>query len=149
MCYVSSTLSYQIAKINNDTLDIIAIDSGNYRLIGLYKPFKLPVGITNKIYFNSIIDCLSSLTSTNRQLVIGGDFNVNLAKTSWELDQLDNWSINAGLSQMVDKTNVTRVRIVSIDGNVRLESSAIDHVYTNVSKATLSFESSISDHLHL
>lgn len=65
-------------------------------------------------------------------------------KKSANLNDLDNWSIQAGLTQLV--TSETRQRLVQTSSGPRVESSAIDHVYTNVKIWNLNIEPSVSDH---
>jgi len=148
-CYIKSSINYKIIKIADETLDIIAIETKQDRLVGVYKGFKLPTGKDRVSFFDSIVATLVSVSKTNKLLTVGGDFNVDLLTPSANLAELERWSINRGLTQLVDK--VTRERVVQLTAQtVRVEQSAIDHVYTNTD-LKLTIQSSISDHssLHL
>jgi hypothetical protein len=149
MCYVWNGLKHKKVKITDGTLDILAIDVGNSRFGGVYVPFKRPDGITRSQFFQKVMTELNKLTQTEKDIMIGGDFNVDLNKPSKALDELENWSLNSGLNNLIGKNDVTRLRLVSNENINRLETSAIDHVYTNFSNAQILLESSISDHFLL
>jgi hypothetical protein len=132
-------------KIKNDKVDIIAVETNFDRIVGLYRGFKLPPGATRVSFFDSIICQLKLLSKTCKKLTIGGDFNVDLFKPSSNLSDLDNWSLDAGLDQLVREN--TRQRLVHVSGGeTRVESSAIDHVYTNAKNWKLKIIESVSDH---
>jgi hypothetical protein len=135
--------------VSNAKLDITVIEVGNCRFVGVYIPFKLPEGITRTQFFKQIIAELANLSSTDKELMIGGDFNVDLNKPSSALDELENWALNSGLVNLVEKNVITRMRIVSTDSISRLETSTIDHIYTNFQKVDIKLENSISDHVFL
>jgi len=143
-CYIKSNISYKVVPIKDHDLDIIAIETRFERVIGLYRGFKLPTGKSRTSFFDTILESLKNLVKTTKLVTIGGDFNVDLFTKSANLNDLDNWSIRAGLDQLVDSE--TRQRLVNTDTGQRLESSAIDHVYTNVKEWKLTIEPSISDH---
>ncbi len=138
-CYVHSTLRYKQVKIK-ENLDVIALDIENYRIIGLYRPFKLPTNTNRVSFFHSFIECLTDLSRTGRNIIVGGDLNVDLHKRSANLDHLHNWSTEFGLDQLV--SNYTWRRIVLGE----IQTSAIDHLYTNDPKIQLKQLCSISDH---
>jgi hypothetical protein len=99
----------------------------------------LPSGTKPISFFHSIVKNLERLSNTDKKLIVGSDFNVNLFKRSSNLNDLQKWSIKAGLHQLV-KSNTWR-RIVS--GTVL--TSAIDHVYT-IDICKIKLIPSISDH---
>jgi exonuclease III len=138
-CYIHNTIRYKRVKID-DKIDMIALDIEDFRVIGLYRPFKLPPNSNRIPFFQSIIQNLYKLASTDRQLVIGGDFNVDLDKKSSNLSDLQNWSIKSGLQQLVVKKAWQRV----VSGTV--QTSSIDHVYTNNLNISLTQVPSVSDH---
>jgi exonuclease III len=138
-CYVHVTIRYRQVEIKEE-LDMVALDIENSRLIGLYKPFKLPANTNRVSFFHSIIKCLNDLSRTNRTLIIGGDFNVDLGKKSSNLDLLQNWSTEFGLEQLVK--NFTWRRVVLDE----IQQSAIDHIYTNDPKIVINHLQSVSDH---
>ena len=49
-CYIHNSIKYKQLAIQ-DNLDIIALDIGAYRLIGVYKGFWLPAGHTKVLQF--------------------------------------------------------------------------------------------------
>jgi len=148
MCYARSNLPFKLVRIQDSDLEVIALDIGNQRIVGLYKPFKLKEGVKMVDYFNRIMKCLGDLSKTDKIVTVGGDFNVDLNKPSPSLDKLEEWSIQSGLDNLVDKSMITRLRVVTLTDTIRVETSAIDHVYTS-DNYFLKLEPSISDHLFL
>jgi len=147
LCYVRTGFKMKILKVD-PRLDMVALDIGNCRFVGVYKGFKRPDQLTRQEFFDLHIRELKKLSRVNKQLMIGGDFNVDLFRDSRELDDLDEWSIEAGLLQLVE--HETRWRSVTMsDGTVRVEKSAIDHIYSNIENCKLEMSNSISDHLIL
>ena len=143
-CYINSSIKYSRLKTDKD-IDLIALDAGDARFIGLYKGFKLPPGKTRVSFFHTIIKTLSRLTKTEKTLVIGGDFNVDLNKESSNKFILENWAIKSGLQQIVE--TYTRRRVVTgQDQQIRIEQSLIDHVYTNDPDSKVIHVNSVSDH---
>lgn len=139
VCYVQSGIKYKQLKVKTNH-DIIALDIEDSRIIGLYRGFKLNDGETRSSFFHTIIKNLHELSRTDRHLMIGGDFNVNLFKKTADLNDLHNWAIEFGLLQITDKYTWRRI----INGV--LHQSALDHVYTNEPGVELSHVNSISDH---
>jgi exonuclease III len=151
VCYVQSNIPFSVVPINDDLLDIVAIDFKGLRVIGIYKPFKIPTNLNSTTFLSRLLETLTILTQTQKQLIIGGDFNVNLDHHSLELDLLEEWAITCGLHQLIDAGSITRSRIInSVDG-IRIEASTIDHVYTSYSKTelNLTLTNSVSDHVHV
>jgi len=70
--------------------------------------------------------------------------NIDLNKSSPELDTLSNWLLNQGLMQLV-KSN-TRHRTVNYEGEIRLETSLMDHIYSNNDLVIKTIETGYSDH---
>jgi len=138
-CYILNSLNCNQVQIE-DRLDIIALDVQGTRIIGVYRPFKLTGDHNRLSFFHSIIKNLNMLSKTDKMLVVGGDFNVDLFKRSSNLNDLLNWAINNGFIQLV--RDFTWRRLVS--GNV--QTSAIDHVYTNDLNLKLTLIPSVSDH---
>ena len=144
LCYIKNDITYKKLSCHSD-LDLISIDIGNERIVGLYKGFKLPPGVKPKSFFETIITALKALSATDKFITVGGDFNIDLNKKTANLAELEKWSIESGLNQLVN--SFTRERVVTLmDGSTRFERSAIDHLYTNNDHYSLTTESSISDH---
>lgn len=139
VCYIHSSIKYKQVPIGSPDLDIIAVDIGGYRVVGLYRPFKLPPNCPRVSFFQSIVNTLKVLSHTDKQLLIGGDFNVDLFKPSSNLNDLHNWSITFGLQQLV-QTNTWR-RIVLNE----IKQSAIDHIYAS-EELSINIIPSVSDH---
>jgi hypothetical protein len=127
LCYALSTLQYTIVKLDS-IFEIFALDVGNERIIGVYRPFKLPTNFNKCSHLNGFIKSLTKLCSTNNKLTIGGDFNIDLNKPSHELNLIENCAFTSGLSQLVEKNQITRSRIVNTPNRVRIEASALDHI---------------------
>jgi len=145
VCYVKSDLPYKVLKIeNSEILDLVALDIGNQRFIGLYRGFKLPKNESQTSLFHKILASLNKLCETNKTIHIGGDFNIDLFRKSSLLDHLENWAYDMGLNQLVD--DFTRDRIVTKGNSSHHEKSAIDHFYSNSDNIKLHLESSVSDH---
>jgi len=146
-CFVRSDLKFKQIK-TDPKLDIVALDIGENRLIGIYKGFKLPTGFTKKTYTNFFLNKLAFLSRSNKNVCIGGDFNIDISKNCPASEDLETWAIDAGLIQLVDQ--VTRQRAVCLEnGQIRIEKSVIDHVYTNWLDSEINYVNSISDHMIL
>ena len=143
-CYINSSIKYKRIKTDKE-LDLIALDVGDTRVVGLYKGFKLPAGKTRVSFFHTIVQTLSRLTKTEKTLIIGGDFNVDLNKESSNKSILENWAIKSGLQQIVS-SNTRRRAVIGGKNQIRLEQSLIDHVYTNDPDCKVIHENSVSDH---
>lgn len=138
-CYIKNGIKYKQLKVDAD-LDIIALDVGDSRIVGLYRGFKLIEGETRSSFFNTIIKNLYELSRTDLHLLIGGDFNVDLFKKTANLNDLQNWAIDCGLIQLTDK--YTWRRVIS---NV-IHESALDHIYTSENNLVSNHITSVSDH---
>jgi len=117
----------------------------NVRLVGFYRPFKIPENISKQAYLDGLLDCIGKAHKPTR-FIAGGDINIdyNPQKSSQELDTLTEWLIEVGLMQLVEKN--TRHRLVFTDGNMRLETSLLDHVYSNDKPKITCLETGYSDH---
>ena len=78
-CYIHNSIKYKQLVVQ-DNLDIIALDIGSYRIIGVYKGCWLPVGQTKVSQFKSLISFLTKLTKVDKSIIVGGDFNVDVNK---------------------------------------------------------------------
>jgi len=85
------------------------------------------------------------LTKTDKKIIIGGDFNIDLDKRNPMKDQLEEWALTSGLTQLVKMP--TRYRLVNTESGLTSESSLLDHLYANdETSVTVTQEGSISDH---
>jgi len=144
LCYVRSGLNHKRLQTTDINLDVIAIEVKNVRYIGIYKGFKLQGFDSQTAHLHKLIKELEQLSNTTKKLIIGGDFNIDLLKPSSGLNELEKWSFTRGLTQLV--TENTRRRVVNVNGLIRVEESAIDHVYTDLENMQLIQSFSVSDH---
>ncbi len=84
--------------------EVIVFSNGNLRLCGLYRPFKPPPEMSSSMAFDSLLSNLESVTRTNQDIVIGGDFNVNWEQESSKKKRLESWAESGGLIQSVTET---------------------------------------------
>jgi len=128
-----------IAYVKNDqkftklktAKNVLGFDNGRFRVYGLYREFKKLPGKTHGTVLNEMLQTIFS--RDDRSLIVGGDFNINLDKiegpTGYLKSNLDEWSINNTLTQMI--RDPTWRRVVTIEGKQILRESRIDHLYTN------------------
>jgi len=57
-CYIKTHINYQIINLRNNTQDIVAIDVGKNRFVGVYKGFKLPKNETQTTQFHEMLRIL-------------------------------------------------------------------------------------------
>jgi len=114
--------------VSKDHLEIISLDIGKIRIVGIYRPFKL---ITGNLESNFIdfLEQLERLHDQNRIMVLGGDFNINLNVRDALLNRLESLTEELSYSQLV-KHN-TWQRIITVNGRKSIRTSRIDHLYTN------------------
>ena len=142
-CYINTKIKYKVLFIES-VLDVIALDIGPLRLIGVYRGFKLLPGENNESAFKTLMKTLIKLTKTDKRIIVTGDFNIDYNKTSSRLTTLTNWSIDSGLEQLISEP--TRRRTVMTANGIRVEESLIDHVYSNINNLEVSTLISVSDH---
>jgi len=115
-------------NLENDLLETIVISNANSIICGIYRPFKTVNNMSNNEAFLLLIEGLKNMTKSNKEVIIGGDFNVDWQKPSSKKNMLEDWAESSGLVQLVD--TVTRRREVSkIDGSTQLQSSCLDLVF--------------------
>jgi len=102
VCYVKTDLPYKILKLDCNTHDIIGLDIGNHRFIGLYRGFKLPNNDSPNSYLQKMIGIITKLCHTNKKIFVGGDFNIDLFRRTSQLDLIEDWALNVGLDQFVN-----------------------------------------------
>jgi len=120
------------------TDEIIIMEKLNRTIIGIYRPFKVYQGETASQNFVRLLNCIQMYMDKNRtiKITIIGDFNVDYLKMgdrSYQRYQLANtlldFQIQNGLIQKVKE--ITRHRIVTRNNIATLQTSLLDHVYTN------------------
>jgi len=129
-CYIKSNLHFVRQVDLESGFEMIILDILEHRLLGFYRPFKLPQGITRQIYLNDLLKAIS-VASKIKNFIAGGDMNACLIKTNTESDVINSWLIKNDLRQLVK--DYTRFRVVNLgDRGYRNERSLIDHIYSNI-----------------
>jgi len=106
--------------------NLIVLENSSTIIVGLYSGFKVYEGETVISNFRRLIDHLEDIASTTeKRIIIGGDFNACPKKNDEKSKLLNLWSASTGMVQMVKDS--TRERLVS---DV-LQISMIDLVYAN------------------
>jgi len=123
--------------------NVMVFDNKEFRVVGIYSGFKTYQNETVVGDFERAIRVLEKASSsTNKKLIIGGDFNPSPLRSDKKAGILKLWSASEGLVQKVK--DVTRYRLV---GDT-IQQSQIDLVYTNdPSQVTVSLmDTEVSDH---
>ncbi len=147
-CYVvaGSTLSLKPDAVIDNNTQTIVLEDPKRRIAGYYKPFKVPEGQTKNVVDGYYWDALNQIASTNKNLWIMGDFNVNLRKASPDKTRLQEWRDEKALKQLVKTDTWSRI-ITKQDGTIQLRTSLLDHVYTNTEGSSVAIEDKwTSDH---
>lgn len=148
MCAFIKTKVRHKCVIASD-VDVIKIQTDKLQVFGVYRPFKLPNGINKIDYLNSTIQWISNNLTTNRDVVLIGDFNLDYSRKSdygyanfGLLQTLLHFTDNLSLSQKINSKTWSRIVL----GNEK--SSVLDHIYTNNENSTATtIDLNISDHL--
>jgi len=118
--------------------EIIILEFENETVIGIYRPFKLLVGETASTNFDRLLNGLQNYidNNPNKNLTIVGDFNIDFLKHGDRTyprhnlaNTLSEFQIHNNLDQLVKE--ITRHRLINKDGTQILQTSLLDHVYTN------------------
>ncbi len=126
--YITEDISYSRKDALEGQEEIIVIDTGCWRVVGVYRPFKLVSGETITSNFDRLIDTLKNATiCQGKEVYCGGDFNVDWLKDSTQKDALQQWAYESDLHQTID--SITRYRSVKTGDGRRAESSLLDHIY--------------------
>jgi hypothetical protein len=128
--YVRDDIKYFRQKGLEGLNEVIILDlMGKWRVVGIYRQFKLLDGETECSNFDRLIECLNKASiAQNLDVVCIGDLNVDWRKDSSFKSTLQSWSDGAHLSQLVKE--ITRYRsITTKTGENRVETGLLDHVY--------------------
>lgn len=130
-----------VLPLGSEFDNIIAIKHKNLILVGLYRCFKCYENENERSNFERILNGLNN-NDTNKDVVIIGDFNINLDNNNARfLNELTEWMDSRGMS--VIECGTSRSRWV----NNKLQESTLDFIVTNTSKCTLEKEiTHLSDH---
>jgi len=149
-CYVLRGCGFKVVN-NGEGNEAIIIENNKYRIIGAYRPFKTQPNETLVGNFDRLLRFLEKESSTDKELVVSGDLNVDLLgnRDGRLKNDLEIWALNNGLCQQVK--SITRRRTVQLqDGNLRIEESALDHFYTSDREIKCHLmENPFSDHMIL
>jgi len=143
-CFSKVGIDFKHIKIECDDLEIIALENNHVRIIGAYRPFKQVAGNTLNTYLAKLLETLDTLSSTCKELIIGGDFNINLNKTSHERDSLDEWSMKNDLVQLVNDN--TWERLVLKNESHVIKESRLDLVFSRAEIKVKLSDKLTSDH---
>jgi len=118
--------------------EILIFERGDFSIIGIYRPFKKLSGETAQSNFTRLLQCIQNYIDENKKkkIVIMGDFNVDYLKMGDRTYQhhqlsssLSDFQTYNNLEQLV--TEITRHRLVNKRGQQHLQTSLLDHIYSN------------------
>jgi len=119
-----------------DDLELIAFENSTHKICGVYRPFTNVNGNTSETYFKSLIKTLTvAASSSTKKFCAAGDFNVNYEKPGHLKNQLEEWSIEFDLNQLVNVN--TWERIVKVGEVHHLRKSRLDLVFSSVHDTVL------------
>jgi len=116
--------------MENDLLETIVISNSSMLICGVYRPFKTVNNISNNQAFLLLVDTLKNITIVSKEVIIGGDFNVDWHKNGPKKNTLEIMSENSGLVQLVDPVRQRR-EVSKADGSMYLQTSCLDLVFTD------------------
>jgi len=130
ICYIKNDIKYKLKQnlIKSDKTEVIAVDIGGTRMVSVYRPFKTIENNQREALIN-LTNTITQLDDPNLNMLVGGDFNINLNTGSSENNILQEVITDLSYKQLVKKN--TWQRIVTINGVKTLKTSRIDHLYTN------------------
>ncbi len=150
-CYIKIDSGFKIREDKSHKCEIIVIENGVYRMLGVYRPFKVEEGNSLGAQFDDILHFLFQQAGLKEKLVVAGDFNVDYSRIgdrtyrhSKMLEKLEIWSSAMGLSQRVKE--ITRRRVIQTQEGLKVEESILDHLYTEDEEAFL-IDCESGDHL--
>jgi len=123
-------IKIRLDLIKSKNLEIIPVDYQETRIIGVYRPFKLVGNETPQSSCKNLITALKELEHGQRNVLYGGDFNINLNKECPESRLLQSFQDDLSLHQLVNKN--TWFRVVETDGKPKLRKSKLDLIFTNL-----------------
>ncbi len=147
-CYVSqnSSFKHKPELVDSALVDVIPMDNGTSRVIGVYRPFKLREGQTKRSSIEHLFTTLYDLSRTDQNIWIGSDFNINLERHSFETTKLREFIDELAFHSLVSAKTWERV-ITQPDGGLALRTSQIDHVFTNIQDSHVKIDDKwTSDH---
>jgi len=108
MCYAKQNLTR--FKLGSDLNDLIALQKGDSKVIGIYRGFKCYPGETELTNYKRLLDSFDGL-DLNKSVYILGDFNIDLNNHEAHLiNELQEWCDSRGL--LISSPGITRARWV-------------------------------------
>ena len=103
-CYIEKNSDFKLT-FSGKGCEVISIENKTQKIIGVYRPFKLGENETLVGNFEKLMTCLDMECRTQKTVVIAGDFNIDLARSTDPrytnismVRKLEHWAINHGLS---------------------------------------------------
>jgi exonuclease III len=135
VCYILNGTDFTAKRelVTGDS-EIIVIENNNLRIIGIYRPFKLPPNQTRQSSLDEFFENLTRLGNTPKEVCIAGDFNINPSRVSSETTRLTMWQDSLALDQLINTS--TWSRIITLDGEQVMRKSMLDLVFVSGSRMT-------------
>jgi len=131
--------------LENGVSEVIVFSNARSVICGVYRPFKNIQGTSPSQALTNLLECLNRVVETHKDVIVGGDFNVNWLSQSAFKNRVEEWAEGNGLLQNVMKS--TRHRTVrSRDGNSE-QASLIDLVFSKEPIKLDLHDIGCSDHL--
>jgi hypothetical protein len=146
-CYIIDGFDFKrVDPLESSELIVVESTKLKLRLGGFYRPFTPPPGKTIKDIDEELFRALTEACVTHLDVLFGGDMNIDLMKYDKRSLELQEWISSNALVQHVNE--ITRHRSVTLaNGNNRIETSLLDHVYSSYNDITINTQSSeFSDH---
>jgi len=118
--------------------EIIILEKKDWTIIGIYRPFKVYENETASGNFSRLITRMQNYMTKyqDRKIIITGDFNIDYQKIGDKTyprhqlaTELMEFQIKNNLTQKVKE--ITRHRMINKNEQSILQTSLLDHVYTN------------------
>lgn len=77
-CYFKKDVNIKISN-RGEGNDVISLDLGKYKILGVYRPFKLNENETLPEKFDKLMNYLENECKTTKEVIVAGDFNIDLA----------------------------------------------------------------------
>ena len=144
-----------ISQFMSDTDELIIMEKNDLTVIGIYRPFKKLKNETARGNLERLLNKIQNYTdqNINRKIIITGDFNVDynrIGDKRYQCYHLANmimdFQVKNNLEQKIK--GLTRHRLINKDGNQFLQTSLLDHVYSNslIIEDTITHPTIASDH---
>jgi len=148
-CYKKRGSQFKQLKVQNDTIDLIILESDFALIIGLYRGFKIYDGSLPKDHFQKYLTEIERNLKINKELIIMGDFNIDPRRdiNKWNGRMLEDFVLSQGLIQHV-KGNTRKRIVLKSNGQYQTQMSQIDLVLSkNILNIKVSKKSDyVSDH---